>query len=246
MRILLCLLILLPSLFFCSCNNQISANSQFGHITRPGEYILVVGGPALRRFENLRRDGEQHDRFWGNFLAASNRRADELKAAGQLQNRKLTYLVYRPSLAARGREDGKPYLRWAQETAQKRGGNVVFIDSKEDLISYINQGQSRSSTPIVGLEYFGHSNRYCFMLDYSADLYSASTSYLHEVDLHRIHTRAFAQGAYIKSWGCYTGESMSAVFRSFTGQTMIGASGPTNYEALASGELPSAEHWLAP
>ena len=33
----------------------------------------------------------------------------------------------------------------------------------------------------------------------------------------------------MKSWGCHTGESMSAKFKAATGQRMIGAIGRTDY-----------------
>ena len=40
---------------------------------------------------------------------------------------------------------------------------------------------------------------------------------------------AFAKNAFVKSWGCHTGESMSKIFKTQTGLTMIGATGKTQY-----------------
>jgi len=82
---------------------------------------------------------------------------------------------------------------------------------------------------IVDLEYFGHSNRACFMFDYSNVLDSASKSWLHEDELTKINRRAFARSAFVKSWGCHTGESMSTKWRAATGVRMIGAIGKTQY-----------------
>ena len=31
---------------------------------RGGEYIVVAGGPALREWEDLRKNVDQHDRYW--------------------------------------------------------------------------------------------------------------------------------------------------------------------------------------
>ncbi|MEC7863003.1 MAG: hypothetical protein VYC70_10315, partial [Verrucomicrobiota bacterium] len=32
----------------------------------PGEFIILSGGTALRKWENLRKEKYQHDRWWGN------------------------------------------------------------------------------------------------------------------------------------------------------------------------------------
>lgn len=236
------LLLALAPLLLCHC----STLSESHATTEPGEYIMLVGGPSLRHWEDLRRPGEQHDRFWGNFVSASNRRADQLKAEGRLANRRLTYLAYRPGLAARGREDGKPYLQWAEENAAKRGGHVVWFDNRDQLVTYLNGGRNRRVEPIIGLEYFGHSNRHCLMFDYGSNLYAASDVYLHEVDLRRLDRGAFAHHAYVKSWGCHSGESMSDVFRGATGQSMIGAIGATDYTYLSFGQMPQAPRWYQP
>ena len=39
----------------------------------------------------------------------------------------------------------------------------------------------------------------------------------------------FARNAFVKSWGCHTGESMSKKFYEATGTRMIGAIGRTDY-----------------
>lgn len=243
MRSLLSLLCLaLTPLLLCQC----ASVGEGGATTAAGEYIMIVGGPSLRDWEDLRRPGEQHDRFWGNFVSASNRRADQLKATGGLNNRRLTYLAYRPGLAARGREDGKPYLQWAEETAAKRGGRVVWFDNRDQFIAYINRGRNRRAEPIVGLEYFGHSNRHCLMFDYGSHLYAASDDFLHEADLHRLDRGAFAPRSFVKSWGCHSGESMCDVFARETGQSMIGAVGATDYTYLSFGQMPQAPRWYQP
>ena len=82
---------------------------------------------------------------------------------------------------------------------------------------------------IVGFEYFGHSNRACFMFDYSNLLDSASKSWLHESELSKIERRDFLHGAYVRSWGCHTGESMSKKWYNATGTHMIGAIGKTQF-----------------
>jgi hypothetical protein len=73
---------------------------------------------------------------------------------------------------------------------------------------------------------------YSFMFDYSSDVYANSTCWLHQADLGRIHSSAFARGAYCKSWGCHTAESMSTVWRRQTGVPLVGAKGKTDYSHM--------------
>jgi hypothetical protein len=67
------------------------------------------------------------------------------------------------------------------------------------------------------------------MFDYSSNIESACKSWLHEDELKKINGRIFARGAFIKSWGCHTGESMSKKWRAATGTQMWGVIGKTQY-----------------
>jgi hypothetical protein len=159
----------------------------------------------------------------------------------------VTWMVYRDAYLRRGAEDGKPYAAWAAEKQAKYGIKIVWFSSGDDVVRYINKGQSRRRTKIAGFEYFGHSNKHCFMFDYSSEIYGASCSWLHENDLQNINSGAFARNAFCKSWGCHTAESMSAFWKKATGIWMIGASGKTDYSDLhlrnnAPG-LSSGAHW---
>ena len=46
------------------------------------------------------------------------------------------------------------------------------------IIDYLNAGRPRDQVKIAGFEFFGHSNRACFMFDYSNEVDSASKSWL--------------------------------------------------------------------
>ena len=67
------------------------------------------------------------------------------------------------------------------------------------------------------------------MFDYSNNIDSACKSWLHENELTKIDRRDFARGAYVRSWGCHTGESMSKKWYHATGTHMIGAIGKTQF-----------------
>ena len=198
------------------------------------EHIIVCGGPALRKWEDLRVPKDRHDNWWANFIRASTLRMDQLrKAYGPAAN--FTWIVYRPGYILRAREDGKPYLDWIQMQATKRGARLKWISTGAQAISAINQHPRRS---VVTFDYFGHSNRQCFMLDYGSDVMAVSQAWIHERDLREIRSSIFAPDASCQSYGCHTGESMSAVWRRTIGNTLIGARGKTDYAVLNQNILP--------
>jgi hypothetical protein len=120
----------------------------------------------------------------------------------------------------------------------KYGIRLVWFSSTDELINYVNNGQNRNAIKVSGFEYFGHSNKYCFVFDYSNHILGASKSFLHQSDLKRLDRKAFAKGAYCKSWGCHSGEAFSQEFRRVTGLKMIGAIGKTDYSESWKGTLP--------
>jgi hypothetical protein len=199
------------------------------------EHVIVTGGPALRRWENYRVKADQHDRWWANFVRASTLRMEELRRANGSAAR-IVWLVYQPGYQSRGREDNAPYTKWIAQLATKYGATLIWINSGGSLIHAIN---SRPDQAITTFDFFGHSNRYAFMLDYGNEVTAVSTAWLHERDLPRLHAAVFARNAYCKSWGCHTAESMSAVWKRAIGIPLEGAVGATNYEIVGQGRLPS-------
>lgn len=199
------------------------------------EHVIVTGGPALRKWEDYRVKEDQHDRWWANFVRASTLRMAEIRQAYG-SDASIVWMVYQQGYQARGREDGKPYTTWINEQAAKRRVTLLWVTGGNDLIRKIN---SRPRGSIETFDYFGHSNRYAFMLDYGCDVMAASTEWLHERDLSRIKGSVFAKNAYCKSWGCHTGESMSKVWKSSVGIPLEGAKGPTSYVVVGQGKLPS-------
>ncbi|HEV7405811.1 MAG TPA: hypothetical protein VGO11_22900, partial [Chthoniobacteraceae bacterium] len=105
----------------------------------------------------------------------------------------------------------------------------IFFNKAEEVINYLNYGQNRDQVKIANFEFFGHSNRACWMFDYSNNLDSASKCWLHEDDLKQLRRGIFMKDAFVKSWSCHTGEEMSHKFKSATGIAMIGAIGKTQY-----------------
>jgi hypothetical protein len=191
------------------------------------EYIVMTGGPSLIEWEKFKRT--PHDHWWANFVHASRIRLEELR---QTYGDKalITWLVYKPAYVRRGtRQEKTDLIAQIQSVQQKFKVHLVFFKTKEELLNYLNAGQPRDAVKIADLEYFGHSNRACFMFDYSNEIDSGSKAWLHETELTRINRGDFAPRSFIKSWGCHTGESMSRLWHKATGQRMIGAVGRTDY-----------------
>jgi hypothetical protein len=191
------------------------------------EYILLSGGPSLDEWEKYK--AAPHDRWWGNFIRAARVRIEQLRKEHGPDAR-ITWLVYRPGYARRAqRQDKSDLIGNIVSVRDKYGVNLILFDNTAQVINYLNVGKPRDQVKIANFEFYGHSNRACFMFDYSNEIDSASKVWLHEDELKRIRRGIFTRDAFIKSWGCHTGESMSKAFREATGKRMIGAVGKTNY-----------------
>ncbi|MEJ6717570.1 MAG: hypothetical protein QNK82_03685 [Akkermansiaceae bacterium] len=197
------------------------------------EHVILCGGPASRKWENLRVENYRHDRWWANFIRASTMRMDEiLRSYGP--SAKITWIVYKNGYLIRSRDDSKPYTTWIAEQAAKRNVKLVWINTGPKAISAIN-----AHSDIITFDFFGHSNRHCFMLDYGSEVMAVSQCWIHERDLGKIRRRSFSKNALCQSWGCYTSQSMSAVWKRNLGITLIGAEGKTDYSALSFGKMPT-------
>jgi hypothetical protein len=190
------------------------------------EYIVLTGGPALRFMEHGK--AASHDMYWFNFVDASVIRLRELKNVAPA-NVVVTWLVYRPSYASRSQELGMDLLAQIAGKARQLGANLVWFDTKEELIRYLNKGYDRDRTKIANFDYFGHSNKACFLFDYSNLIDTMSVEFLHVKDLRKIDTDDFSRRATCKSWGCHSGEMYSQWWKSHFDIPMIGAIGKTDF-----------------
>jgi hypothetical protein len=216
MKRLLAILILLSAIMAAPAPAAAPAN---------GEYVLLVGGPSLMVWEKYKQ--QPHDHWWANFIRAARIRTEQIRATAP--DAKITWLVYRQGYKDRAVQEKMDLFGFIDSVKGKFNLNLVYFGNGNDVINYLNSGQSRDSMKVVDFEYFGHSNAKCFMFDYSSNIESACKSWLHEDELKRITPRAFARGAFTKSWGCHTGESMSKKFYAATGVPMWGVIGKTQY-----------------
>lgn len=190
-----------------------------------GEYVLLIGGPSLMQWEKYKQ--QPHDHWWANFVRAGRIRTEQIRA--QDPNAKITWLVYRQGYVDRAAQEKQDLLGFIGSVRDKFDLRLVYFSKGDEVINYLNNGQPRDSLKVVDFEYFGHSNAKCFMFDYSSNIESACKSWLHEDELKKINGRIFARNAFVKSWGCHTGESMSKKWLAATGTQMWGVIGKTQY-----------------
>jgi len=196
------------------------------------EYIIVSGAPALMEWEKFK--DQPRDIWWGNFIRAARVRIQQIQKE-QGNDAAITWFVYRPGYVRRAqRQDRNDLLGNITSVRDTYGIKLVWFSTTQELVDYLNAGQPRDRVKIANFEIYSHSNCAAFMFDYSNEIDAASKVWWHEKDLHQIHRGIFARDAFIKSWGCHTGESFSKKWRAATGTRMIGAVGKTNY---ANGHL---------
>jgi len=200
-----------------------------------GEYVIVIGGVSLMQWEKYKAN--PHDNWWANFVRAGRIRTQQIRAVSA--DVPITWFVYRPSYAARSKVDGRDLFPFIDSVGQTFNFKVVYFDKSAQIIDYLNNGTAarpRSQVKVCGFEYFGHSNKACWMFDYSNNLDSGSKCWLHEKEIAQIKRGAFTRDAFIKSWGCYSGELFVKSWNKATGTRMWGAIGKTQYN---TDELPT-------
>jgi len=191
-----------------------------------GEWIILVGGPSLKQWEQYK--AQPHDHWWANFVRAARLRTEQLRD-GLGSDAPITWLVYKQGYLDRQPQENQDLLGLIETVRDKFNLNLVWFRNGDDVINYLNNGHDRKRLKVAGFEFFGHSNKACFMFDYSSNVDSSAKSFLHESQLRQIHGNIFARNAYIQSWGCHTGEEMSEWWYRATGTKMIGALGKTQF-----------------
>jgi len=192
------------------------------------DVVLISGGPALRSFEKFKK--ASHDKYWGNFIDSALTRAEELKKDLKPGD-EIVWLVFRPSYTSRTAEDQSDYLKLIEERGDKIGISPTYFDNKTQLFTLLRRDGSKEKPKISRLEYFGHSNKKCWMFDYSnrVDGGALEPLVVHVDDLDKISGSSFTPNAECVSYGCHSGEEFSQRWRMIVGRPMVGAVGKTDY-----------------
>lgn len=197
--------------------------------------VILTGGVALKSWEHF-RGPVAHDNWWANFVRAATIHMDNLRKKDPAA--KITWIVYRPAYITRGKEEGKDYVSMIREQAARRQAKLVFVDTAAQAYAAINNAP-RNGEPITSFYYFGHSNAHAFMLDYSNTIIGSSKQFMHENELSTALDRAaFSPSATCRSFGCYTGMSMSGVWKKALGIPLWGNLESTRYQPVGEGCMP--------
>ena len=201
-----------------------------GASSQAEDIVLISGGPALRSHERFKPN--THDRYWGNFVDSALARVKELRKELGPEDR-ITWLVFRPGYVRRGAEEKQDYLKILEERGQLHGLTPIYFDDKEQFFTLLRRDGSPERPKISRIEYYGHSNKKCWMFDYSNRVDGGTIEPLsvHVDDLHNISSASFTPNAVGVSYGCHSGEEFSQRWRMIIGRPMVGAIGKTDYSA---------------
>src|ERR1043166_2341681 len=137
---------------------------------RNTEWIIVVGGPSMYQWEKYKT--YPHDHWWANFVRAARLRTEQLRAELG-PDAKITWLVYRQGYEDRAKQEKQDLISLIGTVRDKFNINLVWFGPGSAVINYLNSGEPRDQVKVIGFEFFGHSNRACFMFDYSNNIESA-------------------------------------------------------------------------
>jgi hypothetical protein len=229
----------LLSLFLLLITLQVATAQQIDYLRT--EYVICSGGPALRKFEEYRVSNDRHDRYWGNFITAARIRMQQLRAQhGPALN--ITWMIYRPSYLTRQVEDRASTtvqyvcdMNTIQEVAGKVGAKIIWFSTTPEFVSFLNR---HTRMKMCGFEYYGHSNKYCFLFEYGSEILGASTCYLHVNQINQLNRGIFTSNAHVQSYGCNMADGADSMYRAWkraTGHPMIAATGKTDFTAIKDG-----------
>ena len=193
------------------------------------EYIILTGGPSLIEWEKYK--ASPHDHYWGNFVRASRVRIQQLRELYG-PDAHITWLVYRPAYLRRGeRQDHTDRLSDITSVRDKYHVKLVFFDDPADVINYLNVGQERGRVKITDFDTSAtRTGRVSCLI--TATISTARPRRGCTRMSSRAASQPFYANAFVKSWGCHTGESMSREILRRHGHEMIGAIGKTDYSGV--------------
>ena len=127
-------------------------------------------------------------------MTSARIRTEQLRKAHGSAAR-ITWLIYKKGYVERSREDGANHIQTIMSRARQLNARLVWYDTTKEVISYLNRGLNRRKVKIATFDFFGHSNKFCFLLDYSNEILGASRCFLHQRRLNEGSSQCFRQVA---------------------------------------------------
>ena len=76
-----------------------------------GEWVIVVGGPSLKEWEQYK--AQPHDHWWANFVRAARLRTEQLRD-GLAPNATITWLVYKQGYLDRAPQEHQDLISFIE------------------------------------------------------------------------------------------------------------------------------------
>ncbi|MBV9618733.1 MAG: hypothetical protein JO201_05935, partial [Verrucomicrobia bacterium] len=89
-----------------------------------GEWVLLVGGPSLKQWEQYK--AQPHDHWWANFIRAARLRTDQLRDGLGL-DAPITWLVYKQGYVDRMAQEKQDLLALIESVRDKFNLKLVWI-----------------------------------------------------------------------------------------------------------------------
>src|SRR5439155_24964802 len=119
------------------------------HASSPasGEYIILVGGPSMYKWEKYKV--YPHDHWWANFVRAARLRTEQVRA--QLgPDAKITWLVYKQGYVDRAKQENQDLIGLIDSVREKFNLNLVWFHAGSEVFDYLNN--VRDQVKISGLK----------------------------------------------------------------------------------------------
>src|SRR5205823_14206636 len=107
---------------------------------RPGEWIVVVGGPSLHQWEQYK--AQPHDHWWANFVHAARLRTEQLRTQ-RGPDAMITWLVYKQGYIDRTEQEHQDLISHIESVRDKYNINLVWFRDGPGVINYLNSGENR-------------------------------------------------------------------------------------------------------
>jgi hypothetical protein len=236
-----------------------SQHSKASAKSLPGAHIIIAGGTSV----NEKYD---HDLFPRNFLDAAWSRAKSFDDGGRIvlymftpsykarvrdQKKEHELVVGCPRwklwldlcrapntkaafLDEEGNKNEDYFWDLMMERAKNDGFEVIAFETADELTAKLANFPDR----IASVEYFGHSNRSDFLLDYGIDSRPNAKYHWGKTQAAKISAGRFVNSAYFASYGCYQGEAdgLASAIQKLWYIEAIGSVGKTDYLPIGKGE----------
>ena len=179
-----------------------------------GEVLAICGGPALRKWDDLRAQEERCVLPPLAFVRA----ALFNQSQGVKNGDAVTLLVYRDGLVRRSAEDREPWTARAQDLVERAEAKLIWVTSSSQVLSYL-----KLRGPFRQIDFYGYATPQALLLDYECRISRGSSSWLAAGSFAGSIAGSLVPNGSVKFYPAYTGwkvdfSSLASKFKQRLGQ----------------------------